>query len=149
MCQGGELFDKIIEKECFTEKEAAHLFKQIMLGINYCHSQGIVHRDLKPENFLYETKEDNSDIKIIDFGLSKIFKPGTTKVNKMTTKAGTVSNLLCYKSDNLLLFSLIIFHLKYLLEIMMKNVTFGQQVVYSTLYFVGIQLSVVTTTKKS
>jgi len=31
-----------------------------------------VHRDLKPENFLYETKDDKSDIKIIDFGLSKI-----------------------------------------------------------------------------
>ena len=60
-----------------------------MLGINYCHAKGIVHRDLKPENFLYESKEDNSDIKIIDFGLSKIFKPGQAGVTKMTTKAGT------------------------------------------------------------
>lgn len=70
------MFDKIIEKEFYTEPEAAHVFKQFMLGINYCHSHGIVHRDLKPENFLYETKEPDSDIKIIDFGLSKIFRPG-------------------------------------------------------------------------
>lgn len=91
LCTGGELFDKIIEKEFYTEQEAAHVFRQFMLGINYCHANGIVHRDLKPENFLYETKEPNSDIKIIDFGLSKIFRPGQTGVNKMTTKAGTVS----------------------------------------------------------
>ena len=72
MCKGGELFDKIVEKEFFTEPEAAHPFKQILQGVNYCHSKNIVHRDLKPENFLYETKADDSDIKIIDFGLSKI-----------------------------------------------------------------------------
>lgn len=75
MCKGGELFDKIVEKEFFTEPEAAHVLKQILQGINYCHAQNIVHRDLKPENFLYETKEDSSDIKIIDFGLSKILQP--------------------------------------------------------------------------
>jgi len=37
MCQGGELFDKIIEKEFFDEKYAAKVFKQIMQSINYCH----------------------------------------------------------------------------------------------------------------
>lgn len=62
-----------------------------MQGINYCHSKGIVHRDLKPENFLYETKDPNSDIKIIDFGLSKIFRTEGKKLQKMETKAGTVS----------------------------------------------------------
>jgi calcium-dependent protein kinase len=89
LCTGGELFDKIIEKEAFTEKEAAHCFKQILQGINYCHSQGIVHRDLKPENFLYETKDADSDMKIIDFGLSKVFRPGKGGISKMQTKAGT------------------------------------------------------------
>ena len=85
------MFDKIIEKEFFTEVEAAHVFKQIMQGVNYCHSQGIVHRDLKPENFLYEDKGDNSDVKIIDFGLSKVFNKGKGGISKMETKAGTVS----------------------------------------------------------
>ena len=89
LCTGGELFDKIIEKEFFTEHEAAHTFKQIMMGVNYCHNQGIVHRDLKPENFLYENKEDTSDIKIIDFGLSKLFTKGHNGISKMETKAGT------------------------------------------------------------
>ena len=72
LCTGGELFDKIIEKEHFEEGQAAAVFKQILQALNYCHSQDIVHRDLKPEIFLYETKDENSGIKVIDFGLSKI-----------------------------------------------------------------------------
>ena len=72
VCSGGELFERIIEKEFFSEKYAASVFKQILEAINYCHNNGICHRDLKPENFLFETKDDSSDLKVIDFGLSKI-----------------------------------------------------------------------------
>ena len=90
MCSGGELFDKIIEKEFFEEKYAAKVFKQILGAINYCHKLDIAHRDLKPENFLYETKEDSSDIKVIDFGLSKIcYTKNTGKIERLKTRAGT------------------------------------------------------------
>lgn len=47
------------------------------------------HRDLKPENFLYETEDDASDIKVIDFGLSKILDASTKGLSRMKTKAGT------------------------------------------------------------
>jgi serine/threonine protein kinase len=70
------LFDRIIQKEYFTEDEAARLFKQILQALNYCHSNNIVHRDLKPENFLFVSSDDSSDLKIIDFGLSKIMNGG-------------------------------------------------------------------------
>ncbi len=40
---------------------------------------GICHRDLKPENFIFETKDLQSDLKVIDFGLSKITEGGTSK----------------------------------------------------------------------
>jgi calcium-dependent protein kinase len=43
---------------------------------------GVCHRDLKPENFLYETRDDNSDIKIIDFGLSKILDAGCKDIHE-------------------------------------------------------------------
>lgn len=90
ICSGGELFDKIIEKEFFDEKYASKVFKQILQSINYCHNLDIAHRDLKPENFLYETKEDNSDIKVIDFGLSKIcYTKNTGKIERLKTRAGT------------------------------------------------------------
>lgn len=78
LCQGGELFEKIVEKEFFEEQFAAKIFKNILQGVNYCHQNNIVHRDLKPENFLFETTEENSSIKIIDFGLSKICRTRQT-----------------------------------------------------------------------
>lgn len=91
-CVGGELFDKILNrinnKDMFTEKEAADIFKQMMSAICYCHSQKICHRDLKPENLLFLTKDEDSPIKIIDFGLSKIYTPKKGK-NSMKTKVGT------------------------------------------------------------
>ena len=75
-----------------------------MQSLNYCHKMGIAHRDLKPENFLFETKEEDSELKIIDFGLSKIIKnnslpqqtdlsftgQGNKKdLDRMNTRAGT------------------------------------------------------------
>ena len=76
-CLGGSLLDKLIEKieeenHAYSESEAANIFKQIMLGISYCHNQGIAHRDLKLENVLFLSKNKNSTVKIIDFGLSHI-----------------------------------------------------------------------------
>lgn len=69
-CEGGELFDKIIEAGYFNEQKAKQIFREIVSGISHCHSSGICHRDLKPENFLLLNKSENSPIKIIDFGLS-------------------------------------------------------------------------------
>jgi calcium-dependent protein kinase len=90
-CKGGEIFDRIIEhiqnKQMYSEKEAAEIFKQVMSAICYCHNNGICHRDLKPENLLYLNagSEKNNPIKVIDFGLSQYFD----KKRKLTTKVGT------------------------------------------------------------
>ena len=70
--RGGELFERIVEKESFTEKEAMKILKTMLYALQYCHSKGIIHRDLKPENILYETEDDDSLLKIADFGVSKI-----------------------------------------------------------------------------
>ena len=89
LCTGGELFDRIVENtengKPFTEKQAANLFRQMMSAINYCHKNGIVHRDLKPENLLYLNKDENSPIKVIDFGMSKRFD----SAHFMSEKVGT------------------------------------------------------------
>ena len=68
---GGELFDRIVEKESYSEKEASDTIRPIVDTIAYCHSLGIVHRDLKPENLLYESEDENSLVKITDFGLAR------------------------------------------------------------------------------
>ena len=74
-CSGGSLLDRLLQKfeekdEPFSEEEAAHIFKQIITALSYCHNQGICHRDLKLENVLFLTNQENSPIKVIDFGLS-------------------------------------------------------------------------------
>ncbi|CAK0899296.1 unnamed protein product [Prorocentrum cordatum] len=89
LCEGGELFDKIIASGRFAEVEAAHVMQQVLRAIFYMHMNRICHRDLKPENFLLLTKDTepilNNVLKIIDFGLSHDFKPGEF----MSTRAGT------------------------------------------------------------
>ena len=89
-CTGGELFDRIVSFGHFSERVAAHLMKQILSALNYCHKIKICHRDLKPENFIYETPSPDSSIKLIDFGLSKIFEDPKQGLIKMVTRAGTV-----------------------------------------------------------
>lgn len=73
LCLGGELFDKISEKGIFSEAEAAKLVKQILSALAYSHTNNIVHRDLKPENILLDTKNEDSIIKLIDWGGGKIY----------------------------------------------------------------------------
>jgi calcium/calmodulin-dependent protein kinase I len=68
---GGELFDRIVEKEFYSELEAAETIRPVVDAIRYCHSMGIIHRDLKPENILYQSRDKNSIIKIADFGLAR------------------------------------------------------------------------------
>eukprot|EP01122_Echinamoeba_exundans_P003450 TRINITY_DN1354_c0_g1_i2.p1 TRINITY_DN1354_c0_g1~~TRINITY_DN1354_c0_g1_i2.p1 ORF type:complete len:624 (-),score=108.57 TRINITY_DN1354_c0_g1_i2:53-1924(-) len=80
LVMGGELFDKIVSKGFYSESDATHLIRQILEGIAYCHNRGVVHRDLKPENLLCETADadDLSDVKITDFGIAQVLKPGQT-----------------------------------------------------------------------
>ena len=70
-CSGGELFQQIIEKGTFNERDAFKIMEKLFRGVSYIHSKGILHRDLKPENLLLSS--ENNEIKIIDFGLSKKF----------------------------------------------------------------------------
>ncbi|XP_013885976.1 calcium/calmodulin-dependent protein kinase type 1 isoform X2 [Austrofundulus limnaeus] len=85
LVSGGELFDRIIEKGFYTEKDASKLIQQILDAVKYLHDLGIVHRDLKPENLLYDSIDEDSKIMISDFGLSKIEGSGSV----MSTACGT------------------------------------------------------------
>ncbi|KAM3742942.1 hypothetical protein ACB098_07G106500 [Castanea mollissima] len=76
LCEGGELLDKILSRGGkFSEDDAKAVMVQILNVVAFCHLQGVVHRDLKPENFLYTSKDENSKLKAIDFGLSDFVKP--------------------------------------------------------------------------
>ncbi|XP_019197275.1 PREDICTED: calcium-dependent protein kinase 10-like [Ipomoea nil] len=76
LCEGGELFDRIVARGHYSERAAAGVAKTIAEVVRMCHANGVMHRDLKPENFLFANKKENSALKVIDFGLSVFFKPG-------------------------------------------------------------------------
>ncbi|XAR62372.1 Non-specific serine/threonine protein kinase [Bertholletia excelsa] len=76
LCEGGELFDRIIAKGHYTERAAASLLRSIVQIVHTCHSMGVIHRDLKPENFLLLNKNEDSPLKVTDFGLSVFYKEG-------------------------------------------------------------------------
>ena len=82
---GGELFDRIIAKEYYTEAEAKKVVKVVAKALKYCHHNGITHRDLKPENLLYEDETEAARIKIADFGFAKL----VTAETNMSTMCGT------------------------------------------------------------
>ena len=88
-CSGGELFERIIQIGRYTEERAAQLMKQIISAVKFLHDNNIAHRDLKPENFLFETTENRSILKLIDFGLSNKFSSKRGKAEKMETIVGT------------------------------------------------------------
>eukprot|EP01018_Ginkgo_biloba_P037986 Gb_12056 [translate_table: standard] len=72
LCSGGELFDRIVAQERYSEAGAATVIRQISKGLSGLHDAKIVHRDLKPENCLFLTPDEDSPLKIMDFGLSYI-----------------------------------------------------------------------------
>ena len=73
-CEGGELFQKLLQRHSFTENEAAKIMYQLLSAVAYCHSQNVIHRDLKPENILIEGNSEELMIKVGDFGNSAIFE---------------------------------------------------------------------------
>jgi len=88
LCTGGELFDRIVEQQKFSEAKAAKLLSKTLSAVKHLHNHGICHRDLKPENFLFLDKAEEAEIKIIDFGLSKKFDHAEM-MGEMKTIVGT------------------------------------------------------------
>jgi len=82
---GGELFDILYYTTALKEVVARTYFKQIINGLEACHNANVVHRDLKPQNLLLDSK---FNLKITDFGLSKIIKSDADAMMK-TTYVGT------------------------------------------------------------
>ena len=70
-CDGGELFQYIIDNKFLGEDKAAYIMSQLFEALQYLHNQNISHRDIKPENFMLAKVNDITCIKMIDFGLSK------------------------------------------------------------------------------
>jgi len=87
LCEGGELFERVVEAARFSEPQAAILMQQVVRAICYLHSSDLCHRDLKPENFMFLSRGpiETSILKLIDFGLACECRSGDV----LQTRAGT------------------------------------------------------------
>ncbi|KAG7395608.1 hypothetical protein PHYBOEH_003445 [Phytophthora boehmeriae] len=98
LMEGGELFDAIVNKGKFSEREATHVARCILSAIQHMHERGVVHRDLKPENMLlavstrradgrrrHQDVANALDVKIIDFGFAKVLSEGGTSTSFLGT----------------------------------------------------------------
>lgn len=70
--EGGDLLDRISEKGPYAEGKARRVFRRILEAIWFCHKKGIAHRDIKPENVLLVSPDDDTTVKLCDFGCAKL-----------------------------------------------------------------------------
>lgn len=95
---GGDLFTYLEERSFVVSEDRAKVIAhQIATALYYLHSFGVAHRDLKPENILMEDKSDDSDLKIVDFGLSKIIGPSETSLDPFGTLSYVAPEVLLQK----------------------------------------------------
>lgn len=92
LCEGGEVFDRILENGSITEKTTANIIQQVCSALSHAHARGIAHRDIKPENVVFCSKNrDDLQIKLIDWGLAVNFSEGMkAAVGSMTYAAPEV-----------------------------------------------------------
>ncbi|ODV92863.1 hypothetical protein CANCADRAFT_13750, partial [Tortispora caseinolytica NRRL Y-17796] len=87
LAMGGELFDRICKLGAYFESDAAKIIRSITSAVQYLHHHGVVHRDLKPENLLFRTPDEDAEVLIADFGLSRVIDEERFRV--LTTTCGT------------------------------------------------------------
>ncbi|KAG6605809.1 CDPK-related kinase 4, partial [Cucurbita argyrosperma subsp. sororia] len=98
LCEGGELLERIVSRGGrYPEQESKTILVQILNVVAFFHIQGVVHRDLKPENFLFVKKDENTGLKVIDFGLSDFIKPDE-HLNDVVGSAYYVAPEVLYRS---------------------------------------------------
>jgi len=89
----GELLTSKLEREGVLDvREAVHVTQQILRSLHEAHTKGLVHRDLKPDNIYLAKIEGHAEsvIKVLDFGIAKIFRDDAKPIDQLETQAGTV-----------------------------------------------------------
>ncbi|KAG0040574.1 hypothetical protein BGZ82_001483 [Podila clonocystis] len=78
--------------EIFADDECRDVFQQMVLGIEYLHEHDIIHRDIKPDNLL---RSEDGTLKIVDFGVSEMFKKGNDRTKKSAGSPAFMAPELC------------------------------------------------------
>ena len=86
---GGELFDRIVERGVYSERQAAEVVTRVLEALVYLHSNNIIHRDIKPENLLLAGKDNDVEVKLSDFGVVAILEAvEVERANSVASEAG-------------------------------------------------------------
>jgi eukaryotic-like serine/threonine-protein kinase len=73
---GGEALRAVLERDgALPRARVIAIAGQVAAGLDHAHSLGIVHRDVKPENVLVLSVDGVETVKVIDFGIAKVFLP--------------------------------------------------------------------------
>jgi calcium/calmodulin-dependent protein kinase I len=70
LMSGGDLFDRIGKKKSYSEADARDLIVKMLKAVAYCHTHRIAHCDMKPKNLLLMSDDNDSYIKLADFGFA-------------------------------------------------------------------------------
>lgn len=73
---GGELQRVLDDEDCVPERDAARLLRQILSGVSFLHEHNIAHLDLKPQNLLLTKPFPDCEVKLCDFGISRLITKG-------------------------------------------------------------------------
>lgn len=101
LAAGGELQRLLDTDECLGEPEARKAMRQILEGLSFLHERNIAHLDLKPQNLLVMAEEPNADIKLCDFGISRVIEPGTEVREILGTPDYVAPEILSYEPISL------------------------------------------------
>jgi serine/threonine protein kinase len=85
LMSGGDLFDRIGKKKSYSEADARDLVVKMLKAVAYCHGRKVAHCDMKPKNLLLMSDENDSYIKLADFGFAaRVHEP-----RSLTKQCGT------------------------------------------------------------
>lgn len=95
---GGEIFDQCVaeREDAFKEKDVKRLMRQILEGVSFLHRNNVVHLDLKPQNILLTSESPLGDVRIVDFGLSRVMKNSEELREIMGTPEYVAPEILSY-----------------------------------------------------
>ncbi|GMF26069.1 unnamed protein product [Phytophthora lilii] len=90
LCTGGELYDRVVQRGKYSERDAANIMRQLMSALQALHAHNILHLDIKPENILFSSEDPDSKILLTDFGLARMINGKQNPLEQGKSMAGTI-----------------------------------------------------------